>query len=53
MPEFRSLLLGLANGNDELTTQSLDLMTTVRRSTGAGLVLGALIALTTLGSSPV
>ena len=48
VPEFRSLLLGLANDNDEQTAQSLDLMTTVRRSTGAGLVLGALIALTTL-----
>ena len=51
VPEFRSLLLGLANDNDELTTQSLDLMTSVRRSTGAGLVLGALIALTTLDSA--
>ena len=50
VPEFRSLLLGLANGNDELTTQSLDLMTSVRRSTGAGLVLGALLALTTRDS---
>jgi hypothetical protein len=50
VPEFRSLLLGLANENDELVTQSLDLMTHVRRSSGAGLVLGALLALTSLAS---
>jgi hypothetical protein len=51
VPEFRALLLGLANENDALVTQSLDLMTTVRRSSSAGLVLGALIALCSLGSS--
>jgi hypothetical protein len=50
VPEFRALLLGLANENDALVTQSLDLMTTVRRSSSAGLVLGALIALCSLGS---
>ncbi len=48
VPEFRSLLLGLANDNDEMTTQSIDLMTSVRRSTGSALILGALTALTTL-----
>jgi len=46
--EFRSLLVGLANDDEEITLQSLDLMLSVGRSTGASLVLGALIALTSL-----
>jgi hypothetical protein len=50
VPEFRSLLLGLANENDELVTQSLDVMLHVRRMSSAGLVLGALIALRSLAA---
>lgn len=48
VPEFRSLLLGLANGNDEITAQSLELMLGIKDGTGVGMVLGAVIALRSL-----
>jgi hypothetical protein len=50
VPEFRSLLLGLANENDEVVAQSLDLMLKVRSGSSAGLVLGAVVALSSLAS---
>lgn len=45
VPEFRSLLLGLANGRDEVIAPSLDLLLARRWSSGGGILLGAILAL--------
>jgi hypothetical protein len=45
VPEFRSLLSGIATRNLDVLDQSLDLMLRIGDTSGAGLVLGALTAL--------
>ncbi len=46
VPEFRSLLSGVATRNVDVLDQSLDLMLRIGDTSGAGLVLGSLAALT-------
>jgi hypothetical protein len=46
VPEFRSLLSGVATRNLDVLDQSLDLMLGIGDTSGAGLVLGSLAALT-------
>ncbi len=51
VPEFRSLLGGFATGNLDVATQSLALMLRIGETSGAGMVLGALLALQGLGAA--
>ncbi|HET6563257.1 MAG TPA: DUF2877 domain-containing protein [Marmoricola sp.] len=46
VPEFRSLLIGVATRNLDVLDQSLELMLRIGDTSGAGLVLGSLAALT-------
>jgi hypothetical protein len=52
VPQFRSLLIGVATRNVDVLDQSLDLMLRIGDTSGAGLVLGALTALTSATTPP-
>jgi hypothetical protein len=52
VPEFRSLLTGVSTRNLDVLAQSLDLMLRIGDTSGAGLVLGSLAALTTAPTPP-
>lgn len=53
VPQFRSLLIGVATQNLDVLDQSLELMLGIGDTSGAGLVLGSLVALTSaLASTP-
>ena len=52
VPQFRSLLTGVATRNLDVLDQSLDLMLRIGDTSGAGLVLGSLTALTSPPTPP-
>ncbi len=52
VPEFRSLLIGVATRNLDVLDQSLELMLRIGDTSGAGLVLGSLAALTSATTPP-
>jgi hypothetical protein len=52
VPEFRSLLIGVATRNLDVLEQSLELMLGIGDTSGAGLVLGSLAALTSATNPP-
>jgi hypothetical protein len=52
VPEFRSLLTGVATRDLDALDQSLDLMLRIGDTSGAGLVLGSLAALTSAPTPP-
>ncbi len=52
VPEFRSLLTGVSTRNLDVLAQSLDLMLGIGDTSGAGLVLGSLAALTSAPTAP-
>ena len=50
VPEFRSMLSGVADGNADVIEQSLSLLLRLGETSGEGLVLGAQLALQSLES---